>query len=446
MLATIVLAVAFPTANPLSFPSYGQEIVATFASADEATGATCRIAPLPDDAKLALSCRWDDCNKKHLSKGEMMVRAGVAGTFYLNAKEDWFVTGGARELMEKGFSLGNHSFSHPKLWKRGADVAFREVASGRVRLELLLGRTVISYAAPYGWKKQGVGCQLPAFVVASGHFLSGDAPERIAWAGLDARTLMPTRRFGADDRNPVRELFVTGFEKETSAARNDPLVPRVFFGIHSRCDAAGEARQEAWLKEFFHPADAVSLNDWQYGAYRYQHFHGGVAKSGVTGVSATFRVTRYEPAFVGDGIALSLVFSSEPKAVKLNGKPLERGLRGTWKLPQDPARNRPLKIADAFADVTVEVTPDESAGKLRVRVANGGTESLKRLFVAAALPPRWTVRRVTAEGGTLSAGQAFERTFDLGGAADPKLADGEAYYPVSVDFIRGGTPHRLWKD
>ena len=446
MLAAIVLAAAFPATNPLGFPSYGQEIEATFASADEAAGATCRITPLPDDAKLALACRWDDCNKKHLTKGEMMVRAGVTGTFYLNAKADGFVTGGARELMEKGFSLGNHSFSHPKLWTLGADAMFREVASGRVRLERLLGRTVISYAAPYGWKEQGVGRQLPAFVVASGHFLSGDMPRQTAWSGLDARTLMPTRRFGADDRNPVREQFVAGFEKETSAARNDPLVPRVFFGIHSWCDAAGEARQEAWLKEFFHPDDAVQLNDWQYGAYRYQYFHGGVAKSGVTGASVTFRVTRYEPAFVGDGIALSLVFSSEPKAVKLNGKPLEKGLRGTWKLPQDPARNRPLRIADAVDGVTVEVTPDESAGKLRVRVANGGTESLERLFVAAALPPRWTVRRVTAEGGTLSAGQAFERTFDLGGTADPKLADGAAYYPVSVDFIRGGMPHRLWKD
>lgn len=93
MLAAIVLAAAFPATNPLGFPSYGQEIVATFASVDEAAGATCRIAPLPDDAKLALACRWDDSNRKHLSKGEMMARAGVTGTFYLNAKADGFVTG-----------------------------------------------------------------------------------------------------------------------------------------------------------------------------------------------------------------------------------------------------------------------------------------------------------------------------------------------------------------
>ena len=434
--------------NPLDFPTYEQEVTATFASEAEAAAATCAVAPLPDNAELAFSCRWDDTTSKHEAKGRMMVRAGVKGTFYFVGNTNApFFSEGPKALVPMGHAIGNHTLTHPRMLTVGVNAAFEEIAANRIRLETMLQRTVTSYVSPYGWQRNpndpDHGRVLAQALVASGHFVTEDSP--MPWSDLPLRTWMGTNRFAADDRNPQRELFVKGFEKALAAAKANPDAPRVTLGTHSWCDEKGEADQESWLKEFFHRDGVVQMNDWEYGAYRYQYFHGGVEKTGVRGATATFRVRRYAAAFVGDAIALSLAFSSAPQQVTQGGRTLVRAPRGTWTLPQDPVAAKLPEISRS-TDGMLEISPDEAKATVTVRFRNTTPDELADVYLAAALPPAWSVRRVTAVCPRLAPGSTFERTFGMGERSTADFAVGPTYYPVSADFVRAGRPCRVWAD
>lgn len=431
----------------LDYPAYEQEVMATFATPEEASAATCAIAPLPDDARVACSCRWDDTNPKHLSKAEMMTRVGVKGSFYFVGSSNPFFADGARKLMALGHAIGNHTLSHGQMMTLGLNEGFRQIAANRILLETTIQHTVNSYVSPFGWSTDpldaGHAKTLAEALVASGHFVSEDA--QMSWSGLPATTWMWTNRFSSDDRNPQRKLFEEGFARSLAAAFRNPDVPRVTLGTHSWCDAAGEARQEEWLREFFLRDDAVRMNDWEYGAYRYQYLNGGVRKEGTAGAKATFRVRRFAAAHVGDAIPLSLRFSVRPQAVTCGTKPLARQPRGTWALAQDELRAKMPRIARA-EDGVLEVEPDEQAATITVRFSNRTGKTLRDLFVAAALPPKWSVRRVCTACGELKPGACFERTFSMGRIGRNDYAYGVAYYPASLDFVCDGQPHRLWAD
>lgn len=433
--------------NPLSYPFYEQTVVAEFASSAEASAATCEVSPLPDDARLAFSCRWDDTNPRHESKGRMMNRAGVKGSFYFVGESGGaFFSAGARTLMAMGHAIGNHTLAHPHVMTVNANAGFRQIAANRVLLETTIQHSVTSYVSPFGWQQDPLDPDrartLAEALVASGHFVSEDG--QMPWSGLSDRVWMWTNRFNADDRNPRRKLFVDGFMRTRAAALANRGVPRVTLGTHSWCDAKGEAEQESWLKEFFHPEDGVQMNDWEYGAYRYQFLHGGVVKTGTDGARATFRVKRYAAAYVGDPIALSLKFSVAPVRVGGDGRELVRAPRGTWTLPQNREGALMPEISRT-EDGTLEVIPDEASAKLTLRFRNRTGACLRNLYFAAALPPKWSVRRVSADCTKLAADGIFERTFDMGAVRDA-YAPGEAYYPVSVDFVRDGRPFRIWAD
>lgn len=442
-----VLLLALAAVNPLSYPSYEQKVVAEFASPAEAAAATCEVASLPDDAQLAFSCRWDDTNPRHESKGRMMDRAGVKGNFYfVGESKNPFFPAGAKTLMAMGHAIGNHTLRHPHMMNINANAGFRQIAANRVRLETAIQHPVTSYVSPFGWQQDPLDPDrartLAEALVASGHFVSEDG--WMSWSGLPDRVWMWTNRFSSDDTHPQRKLFVDGFTRIRAAALANRDVPRVTLGTHSWCDAKGEADQESWLKEFFHPEGGVQMNDWEYGAYRYQFLHGGVVKAGTNGARATFRVKRYAAAHVGDPIALSLKFSVAPVRVGGAGQDLVRAPRGTWTLPQD-REGALLPEISLAGDGTLEVVPDEASAKLTLRFRNRTGEELRNLYLAAALPPKWSVRRVSADCAKLTADGTLERTFDMG-TLRGDYAPGEAYYPVSVDFVCDGRPFRIWAE
>ena len=113
------LASSQVAANPLSFPEYEQEIVAKFATPDEAASATVSLLPLPGGAKCSFDTRWDDSSPKHIAKAAMLERAGAKGGFYLcgrnfeknspASKKDEFFRTGAKELVQRGHAIGNHT-------------------------------------------------------------------------------------------------------------------------------------------------------------------------------------------------------------------------------------------------------------------------------------------------------------------------------------------------
>ena len=448
------------TASAADFPSYRQTFEATFVTAEEAARAECSIAPLPGGAELAFGCRWDDSFPAHLAKAAMMGRAGVKGTFYVSAGRAEFMESGVLgKLMEGGHAIGNHTWSHPQLFERNPNAGFREIAENRVALETAIQRPVISYVSPFGWSKNPLDPEhrpaLTAAVVATGHFVTQDNPG--SWGDAPSATdLMPCWRFSANDAKPSRELFEAGFREMLGKAREAPDIPRFGLGTHSWCDESGNALQEEMLKEHCLNPDWAQMNDWEYGAYRYEAVHGGVRKVSVSGNRATFEAKRFLPAFIGDTIPLSLKFSgAEPIDAKTADGNLARGERGTWTLPHAKAAGRlhdRIARADAdglsqeFPGLRVMVEPEEETGRLNVRIENRTGRDLRRIFVAAAFPPKWTVRNACAAAEVLPDDDTWGCAFEMGNIRRGDYAFGSAYYPVSVDFADGDGIFRVWAE
>lgn len=318
--------------------SYRQTFEAEFATAHDAARAECAITPLPGGAALAFGCRWDDTNPMHIDKAAMMERAGVKGSFYICPKDTDFFRTGLRVLMDAGHAIGNHTLGHPDLFTINLNAGFKAIAEGRVALEAAIQHPVTSYVNPYGWGNNPLDPEhrptLLASIVATGHFVTQDNPYSWGAGPPDAIVFMPCWRFSADDRNPSRELFEDGLHKMLDKAIASPDIPRLGLGTHSWCNADGNALQEALLKEHCLNPDWAQLNDWEYGAYRYEALHGGVRKVSTDGSRVVFEATRFFPAWIGDTIPLSLRFSgAEPSRIRTADAELSRGERGTWTLP-----------------------------------------------------------------------------------------------------------------
>jgi hypothetical protein len=445
---------------PDAFPSYRQRFVATFATEEEAATAECSVAPLPGGASLAFGCRWDDTNPAHLAKASMMERVGVKGTFYLCADSSEFFRTGLRKLVDGGHAIGNHTMGHPNLFAVNPNAGFRAIAENRIVLETAVGRPITSYVNPYGWGDNPIDPDhrqtLLACIMATGHFVTQDNPRSWGKGPPDALAFMPCWRFSAGDAQPSRELFEKGFREMLGKASSSSEVPRLGFGTHSWCNAEGNDLQETLLREYCVRPDWAQLNDWEYGAYRREALHGGIRKVSADGDTVTFEATRFFPAQTGDAIPLSLKFSgAEPLCVRTADGALARGGRGTWTLPHaDDAGRLHDRIArtgadgrcTAFPGLRVAVEPDEAEGRLRVRVENGTGRVLRRLFVAAAFPPKWSLRSARAECGLLADGAVFECALEMGSVVREDYAFGSACYPVSVDFADGAELFRVWAE
>ncbi len=447
-------------ANPLGFPEYVQTVTATFASPADAAAAEMSIARLPGGAARAFGTRWDDTNPAHMAKAAMLERAGVKGAFYIGATGSGragveFRKNGIRELIARGHAIGNHTLSHPFMLDISMESVFEQMLLNRILLERDTDHSVVSYASPYGWYQgrwlspavQGLAVKI---LTESGLWVSGDNP--IPSIDVPEDVWYPAHRFSADDHNPDYAKFTAGLKAQTAIADGSPLSPRITLGTHSWCDAAGNARQEEWLKKHCVRPDWVQLNDYEYGAYLYSSLNGSASRTTVNGSKACFRVRRFSPSALGDAIALSVQFSKAPVAVECGGRALERGANGTWTLPHDAGQRTVDRVGLVDADgrcekipgVEMKVVPDRASGKVKVSFANKTGEELGDLYGVAHLPPEFKDRRRTFRVERVAAGETAVREFDLGAPEPMAYPSGKAMYAASVDFTKGGSRMRIW--
>lgn len=437
--AAVVFCGAMPVwANPLDFASYEQEVTAQFVSEAAARAATLRAAELPEGCSRVFTTRWDDSNPAHVAKAEMLAANGLRATFYLNGGSD-YLRDCASRLLALGHSLGNHTQSHPHLMQLSSVDIWREILQMKIQIETQLSVPCVAYAAPFGWE-QSPDAEKPAQVIrmlqASGHYVCDDGtvlrPEwdcaREAW--------FETFLFCADDVNPSRAIYDRQLRAVEARAAQRPEVGRLTFGIHSWCDAAGTKRQGEWLAETrrLHP-------DWYFGhanafgAYRYSARFGCIRKDGVRGRTATWRVTRFDPVELGDGIPLSLVFSEQPTDCSL-----PKGRNGTYAL----AQTWPTTFRSVCPDeVAVELEVDEAAGTLSVCIVNKTDSPLSRVRVVACVPPIWREMRRMADLGTVAGRASVRQVFRLGEKAIA-AGVGTCLYAASVDFVSEGQRRRGW--
>lgn len=466
MLSAALSAFTFAQAhaNPLSFPEYEQELTVRFATPGEAETANASLLPLPGGAKCSFGTRWDDSSPKHLAKAAMLERAGVKGGFYLCGREfgkngaksrkDPFFRTGAKELVQRGHAVGNHTWTHPHMTRLSPDAAFRQIMTTRITLEDVSDHAVLSYAAPFGWQKKNwsdVSSRIlvEKMLVETGHYVSGDNP----LGGIPPDVFYPANRFSANDRKPNYKAFMTGLAKQTMLAE-DGKSPRVTLGTHSWCDEAGNALQEAWIRKHCVRPDWVQLNDYEYGAYRYSYLNGKVSRKAHRDNVTLFSIRRFDPAALGDDIPLSISFSTPPLSVECGGMELKKDSNGYWQLPHDASRSCVAKVAVAdengvseeLADATMTIRPDGKASCVKVKIGNRSGSDFSNLYAVVHLPPGFSIRRRVFEIGSLAAGSSVERTVPFGDAEKSvRLVEGQGQlFASSLDYTANGARNRLW--
>jgi len=112
---------------------------------------------------------WDDGVVDDLRLTELLRKYGAKATFNINPglhqseRTKHFVHQGKDvirlgwgEMLEayRGFTIGNHSMSHPPLTGLSAEEAHREIADARSKLREYFGQPILGFAYPFGaWNK-----------------------------------------------------------------------------------------------------------------------------------------------------------------------------------------------------------------------------------------------------------------------------------------------------
>ena len=154
---------------------------------------------------------WDDGVTTDVRLVSLLRRHGARATFNLNAglherdrRFGWRHRGtevwrlGRDELRQvyDGFSIANHTLTHPHLDQLPIDAARHEICEGRARLQALFGQTVSGFVYPFGTFDEAVA----QAVREAGHVYARTT--RVAESGVgtaDAMAIAPSCHFLAPD-------------------------------------------------------------------------------------------------------------------------------------------------------------------------------------------------------------------------------------------------------
>jgi peptidoglycan-N-acetylglucosamine deacetylase len=125
---------------------------------------------MPNATMAVVQC-WDDGVTTDARLIEILRRHGARATFNLNAglhekqrKPGWEYKGtqvgrlGWDEMrsLYNGFTIANHSLTHPHLEQIAIDAARRDIVEGRERLQQFFGQSVRGFAYPFGSYNEAV--------------------------------------------------------------------------------------------------------------------------------------------------------------------------------------------------------------------------------------------------------------------------------------------------
>ncbi len=154
---------------------------------------------------------WDDGVTTDVRLVALLRRYGARATFNLNAglhqqgrqlgwrhrgTEVWRLGYDELRQVYDGFSIANHTLTHPHLDQLPIDAARREVCDGRARLQALFGQPVKGFAYPFGTFDDAVA----QAVRDAGHVYARTT--RVADSGvgmIDAMAIAPSCHFLAPD-------------------------------------------------------------------------------------------------------------------------------------------------------------------------------------------------------------------------------------------------------
>ncbi|MBN2641169.1 MAG: polysaccharide deacetylase family protein, partial [Victivallales bacterium] len=225
-------------ASPLpGILEYQQQIVLKCASAEDAAKVELVPLPLPDNAPIAFSARWDDCNMKHLDTLAVMAENGVKGTFYLNGTR--FGTDYCKKLLRNGCTIGAHTQTHPSLPALNANEQFYEIMSVRVQRESdsdsILSTMVLPYCQYKKFEDPQIQLDIGQSMMNSG-FIGAPEPFYGHYGkdlGYPSGTLAESALIRPGDRDVNPEKSDKDMHKYLAAKDLLKRNPALTIGIHS---------------------------------------------------------------------------------------------------------------------------------------------------------------------------------------------------------------------
>lgn len=123
---------------------------------------------------------FDDGHKSAHDLADLMVGAGVRGTFFLTMnycrqREDFLKPAAIRQLANRGFDFGTHGVSHRALSRMPHDEMRAELRDSKAWLEDILGQPVKSMSLPAGRGSRAVS----QTAYELGYQLIGNSVERL---------------------------------------------------------------------------------------------------------------------------------------------------------------------------------------------------------------------------------------------------------------------------
>lgn len=99
---------------------------------------------------------WDDGDILDLRMGELLLKYGMTGTFYISPRdrestiEDRLTNEQLKKLSDN-FEIGAHTMTHPHLTDLSDDEARKEIVESKEYLEKVIGTSVTSFCYPAGY-------------------------------------------------------------------------------------------------------------------------------------------------------------------------------------------------------------------------------------------------------------------------------------------------------
>lgn len=456
--------------------SYDQLLEITFADAESAKQAKLTIAPLYDDFRRAVSCRWDDnWTSDNPQTRELMEEFGISGTWYLNGQHfspDHVPRGDytpvARQLLKGGNSIGGHSLTHPYLTYFHHNRMFAEMSGVRIAWESALDKPVLSYAYSFvDLRPEPEGREVL--------LRSLNTLERAGYYHVseylnffdDIDLTMELSPIMPPENNSL-EVFQTAVEWAYSEPRLTEQWPMVTNSMHAWYGTErlpygyDELRKRfailAELKDVWH------CNQNQYAAYRRQFHRSTISELPANDRQRRFRIQRPKLVALNDDTPLTLMVSGVDsksilglncKSAAVEASQRDREGASLYHLNHDRDQQLPIKIAhiaNPANDTNHKDSPSDfpdlsgvlfrDADRLQLKLAWTEPESFHPVRVAWRVPVGWKVD-LPVQYPAANPDNEWTITQTLAPSNDRDARWGQCLYVAEVDFLYKDQPGRI---
>ncbi len=438
---------------------YQQTLKVRCANAEEAKNLTLSQLKLPEGAEIAFSARWDDSNIKHFKTQEVMLKNGIKGTFYLNARghknysEEY-----CKKLLKGGCSIGAHTKTHPMLPGLNPNEQFYEIMSARVIRESDSDSPVSTMVLPYCQYKKSEDPQIQLDIgkaMMNSGYIGAPEPSYGSYeitTGYPQGTLAESALIRPGDSDADEAKAREQVKKYLAMKDKMSLNPSMSLGIHSWHTEKGLQALDNICKELSGNKNWWYCNQNEYAAYRFEANNCKITKS-VSGDEVTFTITRFTPESLGANVDLWFKLTGTKTAPAVIEPSTAKIISGNLQLPHSTDKSLPQIIALAGTDGKSAKIPSveflftvKDTTKPTLTIRNNSQDDLSDTIITIRSGAGFTPGVIVETTGTIGKGKELSKEWELKANPDTRYTMGRPYYVAQLDCTKGGKRYRLYSD